>query len=543
MSDLNIDDIGASETLVSDFRAVFESPSNHQGSKYNVPRVRPWLLKVVIGHGGGANKDTPLLELCHLILAVNSMGSNSTKINSRMDFFFGLSNTTTGNYKNYFFKALENENKKGILEVKDTVLDIKLIESIFSISYSRMSRLSALYEFIISMNSFGDFDKLNNVFDVLQVNSNEKKEGNIQLIKDVTNQLSSILRKYRQEHLPRTQNDFRFTKLFNFLKNKNPDGNSSFDDEDILQFWIDHSFIDDFRVYKRVFDDFRILTETVAEISLQKSVTGTEGMGPSLDKDNEAEYATPEPKDDASKLTDFKEWETPLDILDQEFICEMNILKNKTERAPIENLMWYGPFSLKCPLAFLRMQVFGFVQSGISNDLRLGKKRADIERRMDCKGARSYSDYINQLVGIIDHIRTVQLAIFFILNNKEGTENLENKVVNLFSQVSSFELEKNDNSSTIDQIPKLEIEAKMDEARLAFKSINRAGFFEDTERDVNKIEALEQASIALIEIEKIIEKFVHISFIKREKEYGNEFSSDIMIFSKQFKRIYEVANG
>ena len=104
-------------------------------------------------------------------------------------------------------------------------------------------------------------------------------------------------------------------------------------------------------------------------------------------------------------------------------------------------------------------------------------------------------------------------------------------------------MEKNDNSSTIDQIPKLEIEAKMDEARLAFKLINRAGFFEDTERDVNKIEALEQASIALIEIEKIIEKFVHISFIKREKEYGNEFSSDIMIFSKQFKRIYEVANG
>jgi len=43
-----------------------------------------------------------------------------------------------------------------------------------------MSRLSALYEFIISMNSFGDFDKLNNVFDALQVNSNEKKEGNIQ---------------------------------------------------------------------------------------------------------------------------------------------------------------------------------------------------------------------------------------------------------------------------------------------------------------------------------------------------------------------------
>ena len=62
---------GASGTLTADFLSVAESCASDGSPKYAKRPVMEWLAQVIVGSGGGANKDTPLFELCHLVHAVN----------------------------------------------------------------------------------------------------------------------------------------------------------------------------------------------------------------------------------------------------------------------------------------------------------------------------------------------------------------------------------------------------------------------------------------------------------------------------------------
>ena len=99
MNDFTIEGSGASGILISDFNTVRESYGRNGQPKYPASPVIAWLAKVVIGYGGGANKDTPLYELCNLIYALNFLHKSGNITDGRMEFFLGAEQATAYNYK------------------------------------------------------------------------------------------------------------------------------------------------------------------------------------------------------------------------------------------------------------------------------------------------------------------------------------------------------------------------------------------------------------------------------------------------------------
>ncbi len=78
---------GGREQLLEDFRAVAETTTFEGISKYGERPTMVWLARFVVGQAGGPNKDMPLLELCHLVNAVEASCDLSDGLTT---FFIGL---------------------------------------------------------------------------------------------------------------------------------------------------------------------------------------------------------------------------------------------------------------------------------------------------------------------------------------------------------------------------------------------------------------------------------------------------------------------
>ena len=124
MNEFTIEGSGASGTLISDFNTVAESRGSSGQPKYSATPIIAWLAKVVVGFGGGANKDTPLYELCHLIYALNSLNDDLSLSDRRMMFFLGTEQAMASCYKNYFSSAPSNTS--GTFNIISLILNAKI---------------------------------------------------------------------------------------------------------------------------------------------------------------------------------------------------------------------------------------------------------------------------------------------------------------------------------------------------------------------------------------------------------------------------------
>ena len=103
-------------------------------------------------------------------------------------------------------------------------------------------------------------------------------------------------------------------------------------------------------------------------------------------------------------------WESPLHIFDEKPTSEVKFFKQKNERAPIEQLMKYGPYANSLPIAFLRTETFGAVQSGITNDLQIKRGAQSIKNRITCNDASSYDEIMEVFEDIFEHVKKLELA-------------------------------------------------------------------------------------------------------------------------------------
>jgi len=541
MDEFTIEGSGASGTLISDFNTVAETRGSSGQPKYSASPILAWLAKVVVGIGGGANKDTPLYELCHLIFALNTLNDGHSRSDRRMVFFLGAEQAIASVYKNYFMSTQQNSsNILNTISLNETNIEVHYQDEYFVISYQRMAFLSSLFEFLSSMNNFSYFETFNELFDALDPSKNETASSGMRLVQDTSNRISSILRTYRKDNLPRAQSDAKFDKLFKFLQQRSIKNHITIEDNSVMEFWQQNSFIEEYRIYKTVFDNFIVLMKSLDEQFLQKSASQASRVG--VDFENQEV----EPDDSVSQITDFAEWQSPFNILDEVPVSTIKFFKQKSERQPIEQLMFYGPYAHKLPLAFMRSEAFGVVQNGISNDLRSSKGPEKIAERIMCNTAKTYSNIYAEYQVILSHVKQLQLATFHVLysnqadKNKGSTDQLENNVIKLFDEplISKFEEERN--RQTAENLDKETLLHTIEASSRAFKSLTRSGFTEEFLDKTSNIRAFRVAAGALVQIVTILEKFLNTSVMLQFSQPNNPdiFNKDKKLFSKQFDVIY-----
>ena len=556
---------GASGTLTADFLSVAESCAPDGSPKYAERPVMEWLAKVIVGLGGGANKDTPLFELCHLVHAVNCFIDKADTADERLTFFLGVEKASPSVYRDWFLSENALSGKEGEhITAHEKGLNLEYPDGTFSIRYGRIPFLAALHEFLCSMDQFSFYEQFNELFDTLSASENQKCDVTFRKIQDASNSLSSSLRRYRRSNMPQAQHDEKFDKLFNFLKERNiktvtevaaKQGKkenkieaekqspqrlevNTVDDETILDFWLTHSFLEEFRVYRAVFENFVILIKSLETAEVVRNIDQASVIGTDREKHEV------EPDDEAASFADYGEWQSPLEVFDEEPAVRVKFFKQKSERQPIELLMKYGPYARRLPLAFLRLETFGQIQAGISNDLRLKRSQGDLRDRMTCRDAATYLEIQAQLKKIKEHVRQLQLAALYALRkNKHQRIQQDGNVVSLFDDPVQSEFDAARGRDFSNEIDEEELEETTGDAQRAFRSFTRAGFTEEQLEDEDHLEAFRIGVGALIEIGVQLQKFLSsISKIVRHDSLLEEkFKKDQKIFSNQFHTIYGVS--
>ena len=555
---------GASGTLTADFLSVAESCAPDGSPKYAKKPVMEWLAKVIVGLGGGANKDTPLFELCHLVHAVNCFIDKADTADERLTFFLGVEKASPSVYRDWFLSenALSGTEGKHIT-ANEKGLNLEYPDGTFSIRYGRIPFLAALHEFLCSMDLFSFYEQFNELFDTLSASDNQNCDVTFRKIQDASNSLSSSLRRYRRSNMPQAQHDEKFDKLFNFLKERNikavaevaaKQGKkenkmeaerqspqrldvNTVDDGTILDFWLTHSFLEEFRVYRAVFDNFVTLIKSLETAEVGRNIDHASVIGTDREKHEV------EPDDEAASFADYGEWQSPLEVFDEEPAVRVKFFKQKSERQPIELLMKYGPYARRLPLAFLRLETFGQIQAGISNDLRVKRSQGDLRDRMTCRDAATYLEIQAQLKKIREHVRQLQLAALYALRkNKHQRIQQDGNVVSLFDDPIQSEFDAARGRNFSNEIDEEDLEEKFGDAQRAFQSFTRAGFTEEQLEDEGHLEAFRIGAGALIEVGAQLQNFLSsISrVVRHDSLLEGSFKKDQAIFSNQFHTIYGV---
>ena len=196
-----------------------------------------------------------------------------------------------------------------------------------------------------------------------------------------------------------------------------------------------------------------------------------------------------------------EDWSSPLETFDHPQLKNIGFFKGESERAPIEQLMEYGPDALGLSRSFMRLESFSPVQSTITNGIRFGTEKALLKAAINCEKAKSYNHISETLHEVLEHVEQLQLAVMFLLRPSE-----ENQA---FKKIE-------------------------ERARKAFNSMRRKGF-NDKELNEDQRDAFLMAADVLPSITSQIRNFLQKL---KEQNLAITFDADIPKFSKQFHMIY-----
>ncbi|MCW8914777.1 MAG: hypothetical protein OQK24_02865 [Magnetovibrio sp.] len=463
----NLVNFGGRDTLIQDFKAVAEATTPDGQPRYAETPTMQWLSRFVTGATGGPNKDAPLYELCHLVTALGLLSKSSSE--QRSLFFLGLTPISPSSLKSFFHSQPAPEN----LRIEDHQITIDCDQTHFSIRYGRMPRLIALYEFLAGMEGFAFFSEFNEIF-----NSLESEPPSSASIKTAANKLSSQMRRYRIAHLVSAESDGKFTTVYNFLQERSPENSITIDDAAIFEFWSLHNQRNDYKGYRTVFDLFFKFIQALDEVTSRRSAAEAGRLGSNQDH-GELDLANTAVKELPGL------WESPMDMFDTPPLDNIKFFKKSTERKPLEALMTYGPKVMSLPLAFMRYEVFGQIQSGITNDLQIGRGQDSIQNRIACTDAEPYPQRKELYKGLQDHVRLLIQASLHILSHID--KQTEDRTLIAFP-------------GTVTTDPSPSSEAVLDDGAKAFKKLTRKGFEDHVLNDADKAEPFKLAADPLLSV-------------------------------------------
>lgn len=479
---------GGKDQLLADFTALGETTTSDGLLKYSPQPTLQWLAKFITAQGGGPHKDVALYELSHLVYGVaNLLGEQSLT-----EFFLSPHRASPAFYRQHF----QDIQSTSSVEITSTHLRLTYDKKHFDLRFGRMPMLACLYDFLCSMDNFSYFTDFNNLFFDLV-----KQPLSDTALRSCANGLASRLRKYRIQNLTTAEADGKFIQVYKFLQNKTDENHIIIEDDDILNFWSLHNNAKDYRGYRTVFDLFCDFTKAFEEANALRNAAHAAPLGLDMEQ-GEVDISEQD-----IVLDTQDDWQSPLNIFDEEALKNIRFFKKSSERAPIEALMKYGPDALRLPMAFLRHDVFGQVQAGITNDLQVGRGRASVEKRITCENTPPYGERLFICEKILTHVAALQAASLHVLSQQNP-------------DILHFD---NPVKTTV---------------KTAFAKVKRKGFEEDTLNDEATQAAFSQAAGGLVRISDLLEKY--ISLLK-QRDLDNHFSKDCTAFKIQFTHLYEGA--
>jgi len=506
---------GADETLIADFRAVADT------DRYPHESVLIWLAKFAVGRGGGANKDTPLLELCHLISGLGEIIGKGAE--QRMLFFLGIERAVPPYIRSY----LEPYGNTPHVDLTPAGLSMTYPDGKFEVRYGRMPFLMALFDFLLGMEGFQFHTTINEILDGISQNDPTEKS-----VKTATNALSSLLRKYRRAHMSWAENDEKFDRIYPFLRDRSESGEIIIDDGTILDFWLLHSHGKEFRGYKTVFGAFVDIMRHLERTIHGRDLRGAAVIG------TDRETGEVEPHKGEYSLNDLGEWVSPLDTFDKEELEGVKYFKGSSERKPIEELMHFGPNAVKLPLAFMRLAVFSPIQSGITTDLQVKRGIDSIKRRITCEDADTYQNKRAVFTELLAHVQHLQKATLHAVL-QTGKRREGDNVVNLLSDSPERLFQEAMSQDDFDLGEA--VEQMAEEAAQAYEKIKRKGFEEIVGSEDHRGDAFRHAAGALVIMSGILERMLSkLDELDGRGKSGLDslFKQDVGIFRQQFEKVY-----
>ena len=284
--------------------------------------------------------------------------------------------------------SLENNTQKNTSGYVNDHIAINISSaSSFKIYFSRLGLLSALLEFLYHSVGLG---KIN--FIVQQL---EHQYVDNQLIKKLTNELSSSLYEFLKEHIPVASIRSKSSKLSEYLiqkGKKNSFSSSDLSDELILEFWKLQSLVQDtkFKLYATCADSW--ISYGIG-LDMMKYSGFQDAIGFHLSKKNGEEFNfldSYEPSQSFADLMDKEEHiADAMERLSSENGFSIKFL-NKKELSQLAKIKLFDNQKFKLPLSALRKLAFSSIQSQI---VEASRKKQGTKKMNELNDKFSHNDY------------------------------------------------------------------------------------------------------------------------------------------------------
>ena len=518
---------GAEASLVEDFRTLAEATAPTGEPRYRERPLLEDLARFVTRGAGGPNRDAAFYELCHLVNAVDAAGTGRDRRNA---FFLEPEAATPARFQARLDRALKRGGwRRGGFHRASEGIAIQYPDGAFTIRFGRIPFLAALYEFLAGMEDFSFYAELEGIFDDMT-----RQPAEVKHIQAASNRIASHFRQYRRRHLSYAKHECKFDLIFAFVAERSPEGGLVIDDAAVLDFWTQKSGSGDFRAYRTVFDSFASLLRTLDEAARGEAMVQAAPIG--IDR----ERGEVEPDDTSAAMTGGAEWTSPLTLLDEEPAASIKFLKNEGERKPMEALMHYGPTATRLPLAFLRLEAFGPIQSAITTDLQIGRGLETIEDRTGCGEAQSYGEIVTRLQNLVTLVKRLHKAVFYALHKRNEEQRPEAGNVVSFSAETLFDQARSMIDNVRDPPDAQAIAGLALDAAKTFRSITRKGFDEAGLGSETRVRGFEIGAGALVAIASQLEAYLAAARRIGGLPLEHRFDADRTAFSERFRVLYGV---
>ncbi len=540
-------DASKSPELEAAFQIVADA--EHAGARKFSPQVGRKLARIIT-----CRCYAPaLLELCHLVTVAKAC---SRRRASYEGLFWESGPARASGFGGYICERLKDSGAKHPrFAIDKRGVEIVYADGRFRICYARMPLLSALMEFMVTAIGYRDLDVA--LQDMLDLGPTKDA------VSRTAKRLSRSLYGYLSAHLPSVQNQRKFSRLTGFLANRQGGDfdETAIDDEAILAFWLSESAeqtpeASNCRTFLSVFRGFAHLRRALSTARDLKALRHPRAIGPDV------EAGEIDPADVLTAVEASDEGDDSLTRLDEPSARRVKFL-TKTESGDLALFVEHRAVSGVLPLSLLRAEVFGTIQTRVSQALRRKLPPEELRGLMDATAADAYCRRRARLDELHGHIERVLLAGVHVLVRARRWEALsiatelrpdidwrplrrllfrqdeEHNVVTLaggkFGERLLLVLEDPAAGGAA-------MASLMRDARRAFKSLGRRGFREHEIQAPDVVEGVVAGIQPLLDLRRELAVFRdRLSSLRLpEADWPSQFDRDRQVFRNQFFMIYGV---
>ena len=555
---------GAQPSLIEAFRALADQTTFDGGPQYTFDTLRK--LALAIAHrkyagrtAGGRRVGGPVYELCHLVNAADAMGRGGGGGRGQgggrggyLEFFFSVQPGTAGAFRGYVDSSLRTGGwRRPGFETVPGGIAISYDDGTFDIRYGRMPLLAAFLNLLMTAVAPEEVSTvLDEMLESLAGTSSAAASN------EAAGRLAGILYHHLEDELETATAAGKAREIHGFLAASATEDTVSVDDQVILDFWgahLDGEVTGSFREFRTVADSFvdflraRRLAATVTAADRGEPLGTDADAGewdvndPALALDDDEIWSGESPMfhaEVAERLRGVRghaapaegEWESPLSALIEPPAGDIKFLYEGSDQPLVRRLLDYGPIASDLPMTLLRAEVFGGIQSEISNAIRT-KRAADVPTLIALSAAETYRDREAALGGLRSKIdENLQAARYVLLR---GAALAPANVVAFPGVASRPDAEPEQSASG-------ELEESLEAAHKVFRRIKRKGFEDEFVDDPERIEGFRIGADALMQIDAQLGTY--IGTLQRidggERDLGGWYTHDGAVFSGRFDQIY-----